>query len=90
MEIEIQNLKDEIEAIHARNRRVEADKAWETSNTRTAFIAIATYLLILGFMHLINDDHPFLKAFVSAGGYLITTSSYDLLKKWWLERNRKS
>lgn len=89
MEIEIQNLKDEVAAIQARNKRVEADKAWELSKTRTAFIAVSTYLLILGFMILIGEDHPYLNALVASTGYLISTASYGILKKWWLGRNRK-
>lgn len=87
---EIQLLREEIEAIKARNKRVEADKAWETSRVRAVFIALATYVLILAFMHLINDDHPFLKAGLSTGAYLLTTLSYDALKEWWLERNRRN
>lgn len=85
----IRHLQSQIEAIQARNRRVEADKAWELSNTRTAFIAISTYLLILGFMILIGDDHPYLNALVASAGYLISTASYGILKNWWLRRNRK-
>ena len=85
---EIEKLKEEIEAIKARNRRVEADKAWELSKTRTAFIAISTYLLIFIFMLLIHDNHPFLNAFIAAIAYLISTSSYNILKKWWLKKRR--
>lgn len=89
LEGQVKELKTQIEAIHARNKRVEADKAWELSNTRTAFIAISTYLLILGFMILIGDDHPYLNALVASTGYLISTASYGVLKNWWLRRNRK-
>lgn len=83
---EVSELKAEIERIKARNKRVEADKAWELSKTRSGFIAASTYLLILVFMLLIHDNHPFLNAFIASIGYLISTASYDLLKKWWLRR----
>lgn len=89
LEKQIEILNEEVEKIKARNKRVEANKAWELSKTRTAFVAISTYLLILVFMVLIGDDHPFLNAFVASIGYLISTASYGVLKKYWL-KNYKS
>lgn len=79
-------LEAEIQKIKERNRRVEADKAWETSRTRTAFVASSTYLLILIVMLLINADHPYFNAFLAAVSYIISTESYGILKKWWLQR----
>ena len=83
-----QNLEDSVTKILLRNKRVEADKAWELSKTRTIFIATSTYLLILIFMVLIHDNHPFLNAFVASVGYLISTASYGILKKYWLRRHK--
>lgn len=83
---EIKELQEEIEKIKERNKRVEADKAWETSRTRTAFVASSTYLLILIVMLLINADHPFFNAFLAAVSYIISTESYGILKKWWLKQ----
>ena len=88
MEEKISVLQEEIEKIKARNRRVEADKAWELSRTRTSFIAVSTYLLILVFMFLIHDSHPFLNALVATVLYLLSTESYGVLKKWWLKKRR--
>lgn len=86
MEKEIQELQKEIEQIKARNHRVEADKAWELSKTRTTFIAAVTFLLLLLFMFLIRVEHPFLNAIVSVIAYWISTQSYGILKKWWLRK----
>lgn len=88
-EQEIRALREEIEKIKARNKRVEADKAWELSGTRTTFIAVSTYMLILTFMMLIGDNKPFLNALVASVGYLISTSTYTVLKKWWLKKQNK-
>lgn len=85
---EIKILKDEIEKIKARNKRVEADKAWELSKTRTMFIAISTYILIFTFMILIGDNRPFLNALVASIGYLISTFTYGVLKQWWLKKQK--
>ena len=85
-EKEITVLKEEVESIKARNRRVEADKAWELSRTRTIFIAVSTYFLIFFFMILIGDNRPFWNALIASVGYLISTSTYGILKSWWLKR----
>lgn len=88
MSSEIEQLKAEIESIKARNRRVEADKAWETSKTRNAFIALSSFILIYMVMRMVGADHPFFNAFVSAIAYFLSTLSYGILKKWWLGRKR--
>ncbi len=69
--------------IKERNRRVEADKAWEVSWTRRLFIGAATYVTAGIWLVLINDTYPWLKAFVSAGGYVLSTLSLPFIKRWW-------
>ncbi|OGY28405.1 MAG: hypothetical protein A3A61_02830 [Candidatus Woykebacteria bacterium RIFCSPLOWO2_01_FULL_43_14] len=83
---ELEKLQQEVEKIKERNQRVEADKAWETSKTRTAFIGCVTFLLIYIFMVLVKAEQPFLKAGVSVVAYWISTESYGVLKKWWLKK----
>lgn len=86
----IEQLEQEIEKIKERNRRVEADKAWELSKTRNLFIAVVTFLLSLLFMLLVNESYALLKAAVGTVAYLISTSTYDVLKKRWLERRARN
>lgn len=76
----------EIETIKERNKRVEADKAWETSWIRRVFILIITYIFAVIWLMLINDSHPWLTAFVPTVAYLLSTLSLPLLKKWWIEK----
>ncbi len=85
----MENLEERVKNIEERNRRVEADKAWELSRTRVLFIAFSTYLLIVVFMFLIKDEHPFLNALVASLAYLISSETYGVIKKWWLKRNLK-
>lgn len=85
---EIEKLKDEIEKIKSRNRRVEKDKAWETSIVRRIAVAVATYAVVLLFFLMTGTDKPALSAFVPAIGFLLSTLSIDILKSWWL-KNRK-
>lgn len=45
-----------IESIQNRNARVETDKAWETSLTRRAIIAIGTYVIIGGYLEFLGIE----------------------------------
>lgn len=88
VEKEIQFLRGDIEAIKTRNRRVEADKAWETSKTRNVFIAVVTLFLAYVLMLLIGESQPLAKAVVGSVLYLLSTSTYGMLKQWWLRRTK--
>lgn len=83
---EVADLKREIEKIKERNRRVEEDKAWETSWARKIFIIFSTYIIVVIFMMVMQEDRPFLKALVPVVGYIVSTVSYDAVRTWWLKR----
>ncbi|MDP2632441.1 MAG: hypothetical protein Q8P25_01830 [Candidatus Curtissbacteria bacterium] len=85
---ELKLLKEEIEKIKARNNRVEADKAWETSVIRRIAVSICTYLVVLLFFLMIKNERPFVSAFIPALGFLLSTLSIDILKSIWL-KNRE-
>lgn len=85
---EIEKLREEIEKIKERNRRVEKDKTWETSLTRRVAIAVSTYILIAIFLIIIDVDRPFLSAIIPAVAYLLSTASLEFLRKWWLKSNQ--
>ena len=55
-----EEIEKEIVAIKDRNRKVEIDKAWETSWTRRLCIATATYLIAGIWLVLIHDFYPWL------------------------------
>lgn len=78
-----------IEEILERNSRVELDKAWETSKTRRVCIAGITYVIALFFMWRIGVSDPFVNALVPTGGYLLSTLSLPVAKRWWIERYGK-
>ncbi|HZX20213.1 MAG TPA: hypothetical protein VFF13_04315 [archaeon] len=80
---------NKISEIEERNKRVEADKAWETSKTRRFILALATYLIVLYFLISINAPNPYLNAAIPAGAYLIQQYSFPFLKKIWIEKIRK-
>jgi hypothetical protein len=77
------DFEKEIHQLQQRNRRVETDKAWETSWTRKLSIAALTYLAANIFLLVTESTHPFLSALVPAFGFLLSTLSLPLIKKWW-------
>jgi len=83
------NLEKEITELKARNRRVEAEKAWELSWTRAWFIALLTYVVAGIWLVAIGDTHPWAKAFVPAVGYLFSTFSLPILKREWMAKRQR-
>lgn len=86
IEEKIQKLEQELTAIKDRNIRVEADKAWEVSIFRITSIAIITYVVAALILFSIGVKGYLLNAFVPTVGYLLSTQSIPLLKKWWVRR----
>lgn len=77
-------LEQEITSLKARNARVELDKAWETSLARKVSIVLVIYIIIALFFVFINFQKPFINAFVPTMGFLLSTLSISLLKKFWI------
>ena len=75
-----------IEAILERNKRVEADKAWEGSWLRRGFIALLTYATAVLFLWTTGNRTPFLAALFPPAGYLLSTLTLPPLKRWWIDR----
>ena len=51
------DLEKEIEKIKQRNRKVEIDKAWETSYVRKISIAVLTYMIVVIYSYLKDFLH---------------------------------
>lgn len=79
-------LEEEIEKIKERNKKVEADKAWETSCTRKVTVALATYVVMICVMWVLKMDNPFISAVIPTLGFLLSTFSANLIKKLWFSR----
>ena len=82
-------MKSALTSIQERNRRVEADKAWETSRTRRGIIAVLTYLIVVLFLFFIQVSHPWQNALVPTVGYVLSTLTLPVCKRWWMEKYRK-
>ena len=79
----ISDLEKEILAIKNRNKKVEIDKAWETSWVRKFLLVIFTYLGIGFYLRAINIDKPWLNAIVPSIGFLLSTLTLPFFKKIW-------
>ncbi|MBS3139714.1 hypothetical protein J4479_01790 [Candidatus Woesearchaeota archaeon] len=79
------NLEQEIKEIRERNKRVELDKAWETSLARKIIIAVLTYLVIVLFFYFASLSKPFINAIVPTLGFILSTLSLSLFKKLWIK-----
>ena len=77
-------LTKEIEALKERNKKVELDKAWETSWTRKICIAILTYLVVVLYSYLINKiTNIWLSSLVPVMGFILSTLSLKFIRKIW-------
>ena len=84
----VSDLKHEIQKIHSRNKRVEDDKAWETSKTRKILIVILTYVVIVIFLIVTNANAPFINAIIPSLAFVVSTLTVPIVKKWWIKKMR--
>jgi hypothetical protein len=82
------NLVRRIEQLEARNRRVEADKGWETSLTRKLLIMVLTYLVVISYLHFVVHINPWINGLVPVIGFFLSTLTISVAKKYWLSKKR--
>ncbi|MEM0475708.1 MAG: hypothetical protein QW343_02855 [Candidatus Norongarragalinales archaeon] len=84
------SLEKRVARIEARNARVEADKAWETSWTRRVLLAVFTYLAVGFYLQAIAVPQPWLNAVIPSIAFLLSTLTLPFFKEQWLKtRNKK-
>ena len=80
----MENLEEEINKIKERNKRVELDKKWETSNTRKTCIAILTYVVVVIYSYSIRKiSNIYLSSIVPVIGFGLSTLSLKGARKIW-------
>ncbi|MFH1456389.1 MAG: hypothetical protein ABIF40_05580 [archaeon] len=80
------DLEKEIKQIKDRNKKVEADKAWEVSFFRRTVITLMTYFIVVLFLWLIQVPNYWLNALVPTGGFVISTLTLPIIKNWWIKK----
>jgi uncharacterized membrane-anchored protein len=82
------NLVKRIELLEARNKRVDADKAWETSWIRKILIMVLTYLVVISYLHFVVHINPWINGFVPVIGYFLSTQTISIVKKRWIQKRK--
>lgn len=89
MEKSLEALERRIQRLEDRNKRVEADKAWETSWNRRALLVLFTYVAVGAYLRAIAVPRPWLNAIVPAVAFMISTLTMPFFKRLWLKFRRK-
>lgn len=80
------DIEQQVAEILERNKRVEADKAWETSKTRKALIIMITYFIACLVMWAIGVKKPYIDAIIPTTGFYLSTLSVGWVKGFWFKR----
>ena len=88
MDNNIKELEKRIKDIENRNKRVEGDKAWETSILRKILIIVLTYIFAVLYLKIADTTNPFLGAVVPCAGFFLSTQTLNIIKKKWLSRRK--
>ena len=85
----MKELEQRIAKIEKRNKRVETDKAWETSWTRRICIMVLTYLVVVAYSYIIREyDNILLSSLVPVLGFLLSTLSVKAVRRLWEKKNK--
>lgn len=79
----LQDLEKRIEKIESRNKKVESDKAWETSPVRRGLLILFTYLSIGIYLNVIGVSNSWLNAIVPSIGFWLSTLTLPYIKNLW-------
>lgn len=76
-------LEKRVVKIENRNRKVEQDKAWETSYSRRILLVAFTYLTISLYMKYVLHIEPWLNAIIPTLGFFLSTLTLPIFKVLW-------
>ena len=86
--MDIKELEKRVSDIEKRNKKVEGDKAWETSTLRKVLIVILTYVFAVLYLKIADTTNPFLGAVVPCAGFFISTQTLNVTKTKWLSKRK--
>ena len=81
----METVEERLNKIEERNKKVELDKAWETSLVRILFVSIITYVAAFFALYSIGANKPYLNAFIPVLGFILSTQSIPIIKKHWIK-----
>jgi polyferredoxin len=83
IEARVADLEISISEINDRNKRVELDKAWETSWTRKLWLLLITYLLTALVFWIIGVADHWRNAVIPTFAYFLSTLSLPFARAAW-------
>lgn len=81
LEERITQLENKVQELESRNKRVEANKSWETSPIRILIVAALTYSVMLLVFWQIGGGRPFEQAIIPTIGFVLSTLSLTWINK---------
>jgi hypothetical protein len=81
----IELLESRIRKIDERNRKVEKDKAWETSFFRRFLLTLFTYLAVGFYLQSVEIQRPWLNAIVPSAAFMLSTLTLPFFKRVWIK-----
>lgn len=84
----MKDLEIRIARIEQRNKKVEQNKAWETSWTRRISIALLTYVVVWMYLQFVVHVDPWINAIIPTGGFLMSTLTLTFIKSVWIDKLR--
>ena len=84
----MKELEERINKKEKRNKRVEGDKAWETSTLRKVLIIVLTYVFAVLYLKIADTTNPFFGAVVPCVGFFLSTQTLNIIKKQWLSKRK--
>ena len=84
----MKDLEIRIARIEQRNKKVEQNKAWETSWTRRISIALLTYVVVWMYLQFVVHVDPWINAIVPTAGFLMSTLTLTFIKSVWIDKLR--
>lgn len=85
----MENLEKRISKIEIRNKKVETDKAWETSWTRKILIITFTYIFAVLYLKVADTTNPYFGAVVPCVGFFLSTQSINIIRKFWEKKYKR-
>jgi uncharacterized DUF497 family protein len=89
MSLSLEEIEKTLQTIQERNKRVEDDKARETSRERKIIIALLTYAVIIIFFYTARLPNPRINAIVPTIGFVLSTLGLSTCKKLRLKHKKK-
>ena len=85
----MKDFEKRLEAVEQRNKKVELDKAWETSWLRRVLITVLTYITVVLFFLIAQLPKAFINSLVPTAGFVLSTLSLPFFKKMWVKYRMK-